>query len=197
MDRPEGMRAIDTLTGVVLCGGESRRMGSDKGLLVKDGRPWALYMAAKLPKMPVLFSINARQTDAYAAILPAGRWVVDSEGKAGPLEGLLSVHRHYPEADLFLLACDMLDLDQSTIGAVIDAYRNDRGGHDFYVYGQTIGGRFLAQPLCGIYTAPGLKALYGSYSEKADDLSLQTLLRKGRTCRMSIADMDAFRNYNS
>jgi molybdenum cofactor guanylyltransferase len=185
---------MDRLTGVVLCGGESRRMGSDKGLLLKDGRPWALYMADKLSrwKIPVLFSINDRQIDGYGAILPSGGWVVDSQGLAGPLEGLLSVHKKFPERDLLLLACDMLDLDERTISALVDIYRS-ADSQDFYVYGEMLAGGFLAQPLCGIYTAAGLKTIDRA---GAGDLSLQTVLRKGRTFRLSIDDPNVFHNYN-
>src|SRR6185437_1962298 len=137
------MSVGNRLTGVVLCGGESRRMGSDKGLLLKDGRPWALYMAEKLERceLPVLFSINARQTEAYVAVLPPGRWVVDSRGLAGPLEGVLSIHEKYPDLDLLVVACDMPDLDERTIAGLVDAYAQN-GSYEFYAYGETIEGTF-------------------------------------------------------
>jgi molybdopterin-guanine dinucleotide biosynthesis protein A len=194
------VKPIADLLGVVLCGGESRRMGKDKGLLKKDGRAWALFMADKLDpwKLPVIFSINTRQRKAYAGILPAGDCVVDALGLAGPLEGLFSVHRKFPHRDLFLLSCDMLDLDHKTIARLLDAYRVDGGKHDFYVYGEEVPGRFLAQPFCGIYTAAGLNVSYSGYPEKSTiDFSLQSLLHRGRTYRLPIEDREAFRNYNT
>ena len=175
-------------------------MGKDKGLLKKDGSPWALFMAGKLHacQLPVVYSINTGQQTAYAGIFPAGDCVVDALGLAGPLEGLFSVHRKFPHRDLFLFSCDMLDLDQKTITRLLDVYRVDGGKHDFYVYADEAPGRFLTQPFCGIYTAAGLEVSCGCYLEKlAIDLSLQGLLQRGRTCRLPIDDMGAFRNYNS
>ena len=51
---PIGDEPAGPLMGLVLCGGESRRMERDKGLLLHDGVPWALYAGRKLmPWMPV------------------------------------------------------------------------------------------------------------------------------------------------
>src|SRR5258708_161355 len=121
------MSTTNKLLGVVLCGGESRRMGRDKGLLQTDGQPWVLHMGDKLAhhQLPVVFSINKKQVPAYSAWLPAGRFIIDADWGAGPLKGLLSVHRHYPDNDLLTVACDMQDLDAATIGRLIQVWREE------------------------------------------------------------------------
>ena len=171
--------------GVVLCGGESRRMGRDKGLLQTDGQPWVLRMGEKLAKnqLPVVYSINKKQVAAYAAWLPPGLYVVDSGAGAGPLKGLLSVHRAYPDSDLLPVACDMQDLDADTIAGLISAWR--KGGSDFYAY--EVDG-FL-QPFCAVYGASAL-----TRGESAS--SLRELLGKGGLCRLP-GTTPAFRNYNT
>ncbi|HEV3326823.1 MAG TPA: molybdenum cofactor guanylyltransferase [Puia sp.] len=186
---------MNNLLGVVLCGGESRRMGRDKGLLERDGVSWAQYVAEKFAPfdLPVIFSVRPGQTPAYRAAIPAGSFLEDKLDLAGPLNGLLSVHATFPEKDILLLACDMLDVDEATIRDLIGAYRSG-GSEEFYVYQE---GAF-AQPFCGIYTAGGLASVYRLIREDGlDDFSLQSIIRKGKTRRLKIPRMEAFANYNS
>ena len=173
------------LVGLVLCGGESRRMGRDKGLMLKDGMPWAQYIGQLLAGYGrVFYSIHPRQREAYAAVLPADRLVVDSQDIPGPLNGLLSTHVLMPEADVLLVACDMLDLDRATLDRLVAAWQV--GGADFFAYGD----ERLWQPFGCIYTSRGL-------GKAAGHSSLQSLLRSGRTQGLPIADAAAFANYNT
>jgi molybdenum cofactor guanylyltransferase len=173
------------LLGVVLSGGESRRMGRDKGLVQTGGKPWVLLMGDKLARhhLSVVYSINKRQLIDYSALLPADRLVIDTDERQGPLNGLFSVHQKYPDRDLLLVACDMQDLDEATIHGLLMAYR--AGGADFYVY-EAEG--FL-QPFCGIYTARAL-------TRAGTETSLQGLLRTGVLRRLQ-GKPAAFRNYNT
>src|SRR4051794_35971592 len=88
-------RGTGGLTGVVLCGGNSTRMGKDKGLLKEEEQTWAEIATQKLTALhlPVLISVNREQFQTYEQIFPKERLVVDSEslGSKAPLFGLLSV----------------------------------------------------------------------------------------------------------
>jgi molybdenum cofactor guanylyltransferase len=185
--------SLDDLIGVVLCGGESRRMGHDKGSLLRDGAPWALIVARLLDALniPVFFSINAVQQTPYASFIPPGQLIVDDVPLAGPMTGLLSTHKQLPSKDILLLACDMLDLDQATIVNVLEARKAD-DRYDFYVYGEA----GFAQPFCGIYSARGLAPVYRS-AASLPDISLQSLLRNGRSLFLEIERGEAFGNYNT
>jgi len=169
-------------------------MGQDKGLLEKDGVPWARLMADKLTSrhLPVVFSVNASQTDAYELALPDARLVVDSLAVDGPLKGLLSVHEQFPDKDLLLLACDMIDMDAATIGILIEAYLAG-GPYTFYAYRE----QDFFQPFCAIYTSAGLAAPHTAALEGNLQIpSLQQLLRQGKTKSIVINNDEAFRNYN-
>ena len=85
--------AIDELpaavTGVVLAGGQGRRMGTvDKGLVVLDGRPMVSHVLQRLTPQVDEILINANQhLDEYAAF--GHRVCPDAIGGfAGPLAGL-------------------------------------------------------------------------------------------------------------
>lgn len=177
------------LLGLVLCGGESRRMGQDKGLMLKDGVPWALHMGEKMARLgiPVVYSVNSGQRVAYSAILSEEQMIFDSTDLAGPLNGLFTAHRRYPDRDIVLLACDMLDMDITTLEGLIARYRQGVD-YEFYAYEE---GAWL-QPFGAIYTAAGL----GRVGAPADG-RLQSLLRAGRTMRLAAAGGPAFNNYNS
>ena len=77
------------VTGVVLAGGQGRRMGTvDKGLVVLDGRPMVSHVLQRLAPQVDEILINANQHhDDYAAF--GHRVVPDAIGGfAGPLAGL-------------------------------------------------------------------------------------------------------------
>ncbi|HWB91473.1 MAG TPA: molybdenum cofactor guanylyltransferase [Puia sp.] len=184
-----GGGAAGALLGVVLCGGESRRMGRDKGLISRDGRPWALLMGDKLAEhgLPVIYSINERQLPAYSHLVPAGRLVIDAGAWPGPLNGLFTVHRRFPAHDLLLAPCDMPDLEAATIGRVITAYREDKAA-DFVAYEH----RGFLQPFCSIYTGAALAAAV----QRPQDGSLRGLLRQGRIHLLTLPETETFRNLN-
>jgi molybdopterin-guanine dinucleotide biosynthesis protein A len=55
------------MRGVVLCGGQSSRMGTDKGLLLHQSITWVQQAISTLTQLntPVLLSINEQQLIAY------------------------------------------------------------------------------------------------------------------------------------
>src|SRR5215831_18844742 len=113
------------MLGVVLCGGQSTRMGSDKGLLTSNQYTWAQEAAAKLTalSMPVLVSVNSRQLESYATLYESSFLIPDDTTLrlGGPLSGILSVHRKFPKEDLMVLACDMLLMESFILRELYDA----------------------------------------------------------------------------
>jgi molybdopterin-guanine dinucleotide biosynthesis protein A len=81
--------ARDAITGVVLAGGQGRRMGNvDKGLVELDGRPLVAHVVARLspPVAPRVINAN-RHADDYAKLgYPIAADAI--AGFAGPLAGL-------------------------------------------------------------------------------------------------------------
>ena len=80
---------VAAVTGVVLAGGQGRRMGTvDKGLVVLDGQPMVSHVLARLRPQVDEILINANQhPEEYAAF--SYRVVPDAIGGfAGPLAGL-------------------------------------------------------------------------------------------------------------
>jgi len=148
------------MTGVVLCGGQSTRMGADKGLLATSEGNWAQAAIDKMLGLglPVVVSVNAGQYPMYSAVFPGLELIADSPELPlkGPLLALLSVHEQRPAEDLLILACDMPHMQPSYLSRLIDQQRL-HPEYDAYVF--TNDGNL--EPLCGLYTASGFATLMG------------------------------------
>src|SRR5678809_351136 len=103
------------MIGVALCGGQSTRMGTDKGLLMQNDLTWVDIAVSKLSSLqiPVIVSINKEQADIYSKRISVNRLIVDCDNISikGPMLGMLSVHQEHPNDDLIVLACDMIDMN--------------------------------------------------------------------------------------
>jgi molybdenum cofactor guanylyltransferase len=84
-----GEARAPAVTGIILAGGQGRRMGGvDKGLELLRGKPMVLWVIERLAPQVAELLINANQNiEAYARF---GRRVIPDEiaGFAGPLAGL-------------------------------------------------------------------------------------------------------------
>lgn len=100
------------LYALVLSGGESKRMGTDKGLIEINGETWAqkAYQLCVDLNLTTYVSINQLQKEVYLNIFSEQQLVVDIYDKLGPVGGLLSFHNQFPQADALVISCDMLDL---------------------------------------------------------------------------------------
>jgi molybdopterin-guanine dinucleotide biosynthesis protein A len=182
------------LLGVVMCGGESRRMGTDKGLIPQGNQAWAQLCHAKLSglNIPVAVSVNQSQIGNYQAIFKVDDMIVDAQQIPGPLNGILSVHVKHPDSDILILACDMIAMDSSTLLQLVNAYQS-QPGHDFYAYHN---GAFF-EPLCAIYTAKALSTLKLKFDDaELGNYSLQQVLKSGTTMQLQILDISRFKNQN-
>ncbi|MEJ6980469.1 molybdenum cofactor guanylyltransferase [Pedobacter sp. P351] len=186
---------MENLIGVVLCGGKSSRMGRDKGQIELDGKPWALCISEKLKEsgLPVVISINEKQKDAYQKIFPETPLIVDELPLDGPLEGLLSVHINFPDKDILLMACDLIDMQQETILDLIKTYR-ENPSYEYYVYEEN----GFHQTFCAIYTAKGLAKVYKTFEENSlGKYSLHDRFESGNTMYIPVKNDMSFKNYNT
>jgi len=136
------------LYGLVLAGGQSRRMGRDKALLQRDGRT-QLHLAVELLQGVTeqqFVSTRAQQQDD--AERQRFAQIVDRYDDIGPIAGILSALETHPEVDWLVLACDLPNLDRQTLdhliahAAVEKPFTAFRSSHDG-----------LPEPLCAIFRA--------------------------------------------
>ena len=106
--------------GAVLCGGASRRMGTDKALIVLDGRALAQRVADALVAAGAR-SVLAIGGDAEALTALGLDVVPDTHPGEGPLGGVLTALEARADEDALVavLACDLVDPDPAAIRAVL------------------------------------------------------------------------------
>jgi molybdopterin-guanine dinucleotide biosynthesis protein A len=187
------MNNKSNLLGVVLCGGESKRMGTDKGLLQLNGKTWSEYIADKLKDqdLPVVISINEQQLEGYNKVFKKDELIVDQLPMHGPLNGLLTVHQQNAQKDILLMACDLIDMDRTTLRELINCYKKNKA--DCFVY--EVNNFF--EPLCAIYTSAGLQKLSDRLrSGSLVNYSFQHILNNSNTFRLHTSFQTAFTNYN-
>lgn len=163
------------LFALLLSGGSSRRMRTDKALLEYSGRPQLLRawdMLQKVDVAKVVVSINPAQCgENLRAALPV---LVDSVESVGPMAGLLSAQKAEPDAAWLVVACDLPLLDATTLDALIGA----RAPHcDATAFDSRHDG--LPEPLCAIWEPSSttlLKQRYeaGLYCPRSALLQLRT-----------------------
>jgi molybdopterin-guanine dinucleotide biosynthesis protein A len=149
----------ETIYGLVLAGGRSRRMGQDKALLNVDGETQLSRAVKLLESMldKVFVSTRADQQDEPER--KKFSLIVDRYHDLGPLAGILSAMDSYPDAGWIILACDLPNVDASTIQNLLDR-RSPR--HPFTAYKSSYDG--LPEPLCAYY-APGSVSVIRGFAE--------------------------------
>jgi molybdenum cofactor guanylyltransferase len=120
------MKRAPPVTGVVLAGGQGRRMGSvDKGLALLLGRPMVTHVIERLAPQVDEILINAnRNMTEYMAL---GHAVIPDAigGYAGPLAGLHVGLTHAANPLVATVPCDSPFLPHDLIARLSTALRDD------------------------------------------------------------------------
>jgi molybdopterin-guanine dinucleotide biosynthesis protein A len=156
------------MTGIVLSGGESRRMGTDKAFLLLDGLPLIEHVLRVLrgvfPRVIIVTNAPARYVP-YDALV-----VTDTVDKRGPLTGIYSGLLHSRDEYNFVAACDMPFLNPDLIAYMAGL----APGHDIVV--PVINGR--VEPLHAIYSKKLVPMIKKRLQE--DDRQVQGIFGEAR-----------------
>jgi molybdenum cofactor guanylyltransferase len=144
---------MSAIKGLVLAGGHSRRMGSDKAFIHYHGQPQYKHTAALLEQFCDTVAISCRKEQQH--LFTGYETMVDDEnlGQIGPINGVITAMRETNNA-LFVLGVDYPNITVSTISTLI-ANRNPEQMATAFFQPETS----LPEPLICLYEGTAVKKL--------------------------------------
>jgi len=149
------------LYGLVLAGGKSQRMGQDKALLARGDQSQLAYVVQLLEGLVDRVFVSARADQQDEAERSQFEQIIDRYQDMGPVAGILSAMDEYPDADWLVVACDLPNVDASTISHLIERRSSTQ---PFSAYSSSHDG--LPEPLCAVYTAQSSDIVRGFVAER-------------------------------
>ena len=120
------MKAPTKLTGLLLAGGLSSRMGHDKATLLIDDQPlWARQMAVLRQLRPEAIFISARVAPDWAP--PDAKVLLDFPPSRGPLSGIAAALAKLRGSHLLALGVDLVDMSSEHLAKLRDMTEPGRG----------------------------------------------------------------------
>ena len=137
--------------GLVLSGGKSTRMGTDKGLIEYHGVPQREHLYHLLSKACERTFISLRREQE--ATTPFGfATIADEDMFRGPFNGMLSAHSRHPEVAWLVLACDLPLMDLAGLEQLILERDPEKFATSFANQDDP-----LPEPMCAIWEPKALQ----------------------------------------
>lgn len=150
------MTAPEKIWGLVLAGGKSTRMGSDKALLLQDGETQLSRAVSLLEAHLDRVFVSARAEQADDAERSKFEQIIDRYDDIGPVAGILSALDSNDDVSWLVLACDLPNIDDATVAYLLEQYSAE---HPFTAYESVHDG--LPEPLCAIYRPDSRAVILG------------------------------------
>jgi molybdopterin-guanine dinucleotide biosynthesis protein A len=182
--------AADSLYGLVLAGGESRRMGRDKALLARGGLTQLEYLYSLVDGFAARTFVSARASQHDEPERGRFPQIVDRYEGIGPVAGILTAMEEHPGVDWLVVACDLPNVDEATLQFLLE---QRSASQPFTAYRSSHDG--LPEPLCAIFRA-GSDALVRAFVAEGIHCPRKMMIRSD-TCLLEQPDPRALDNVNT
>ncbi len=177
------------LCGLVLAGGQSSRMGSDKALLHYHDDNQLLHTAKLLQQQCTEVFISCREDQAERYRHFGVPLVTDAYFGIGPFGGLLSAQQHRPNAAWIVVACDLPFLDPAHLSQLCSQRNPFRFATAFR---DTASLRF--EPLCACYEPKSRRQLMLQHLDGNN--SLYAFLQESRIQAIPLSETGVLQSIN-
>ncbi len=185
------MQKTSAIIAVILCGGESTRMGKNKALLHYHKIPQYQYLSNLCHNLDleVFLSCKTSQVPNFKA---SNNFVIDEEQfeNAGPMTGLLSAMKAFPNAAILLLACDYPYLNESAIEKLVKAFGSNQKSVCYFNKQSQ-----MNEPVLAIYHPSNKKLLEEAY--RAGTHSLQQILKGIKPVRVEPNEAKIIKSFDT
>lgn len=182
---------MNKLYGLIVCGGQSSRMGTDKSLLDYHGQPQRYYLYDMVSFLceRVFISCNEQQ----AASIP-GKYevIVDAPeySNAGPMTALLSAFKAFPDVDFMVIGCDYPHLTKRDLQDLFEVKLQTINTAAFFNNGMNI-----YEPLIAIYQSVSLPILKNNF--KLSKHSLSYFLQEINASKVHYSSSDTIKSIDT
>ena len=159
------------LFGLVICGGESTRMGTDKGMLNYHGKPQRYHVHDLLTPLcsKVFLCCNKNQTDSFQTGYQVLTDLPEFEN-TGPIAAILTAFNAYPGHNFLVAGCDYPFLQESDLKNFLSHIKENSVAAAFY----NKQGKY--EPLLAYYSCKAGPLLQAHFKNK--EYALQHFLKK-------------------
>lgn len=133
--------SLSGITGIVLAGGKSRRMGNEKGLIELNSKPLIQYAIDALE--PICETILISTNSHFYDFLPYQK-ITDEFPNSGPMGGIYSCLKASKTDQNLVLSCDMPFIKSQLLADLIE----NSDGFDIVV---PWNGEQRFEPICAFY----------------------------------------------
>jgi len=182
--------AHNRVFGLVLAGGESRRMGQDKALLVRDGRSQLAHVAALLEQVADRVFVSTRTEQQQESERSRFELIVDRYNDIGPIAGILSAMDAFAKVDWLVVACDLPNIDEKMLSFLLE---NRSYSRPFTAFKSSYDD--LPEPLCAVFR-PESRAIIQRFV--ADGIVCpRKMLMQSDTCLLAQPNPSSLDNINT
>jgi len=122
-------RQLNILNGLVLAGGHSTRMGTDKALLAYNGKPQREFLFDLLKQFCDRVYTSCRKDQNIPEMLNP---IPDRFEMVGPMNGILTAFTHHPDSNWLIIAVDMPYINRDTLQLLISSHDENKTATCFY-----------------------------------------------------------------
>jgi molybdopterin-guanine dinucleotide biosynthesis protein A len=182
---------MQPLTGLVVCGGQSSRMGTDKSMLNYHGQEQRYHLYQMLAPFCKTIFISCNLTQARS-IKEDFAFITDDEKyiAIGPMAAVLTASDLHPNHSFLVIGCDYPFLQQADIAALVGNRLEERKAIAFY--NQPAG---IYEPLLCIYESNIILKLRHHYQQQ--QYSLQQVLKEANATKVFPKDINSIRSIDT